>query len=85
MTEVVDEKEELEESMSSSNSSRSSKDDEAFTSRLLEMNNKVEALKTVQNNFSILNEAPRTHYDSDQDIGNNPNNTSLLCDSRNPT
>ena len=47
MTEVVDEKEELEESMSSSNSSRSSKDDEAFTSRLLEMNNKVEALKTV--------------------------------------
>jgi hypothetical protein len=42
MTEVVDENEE-EESMSS-NSSRSSKDDEAFTSRLLEMNNKVNAL-----------------------------------------
>ena len=39
----------------------------------------------MQNNFSILNEGPRTHYDSDQDIGNNLNNTSLLCDSRNPT
>ena len=39
----------------------------------------------MQNNFSILNEAPRTHYDSDQDIGNNKNNKSLLCDSRNPT
>ena len=46
------------------------------------MNNKVNALQTVQNNFSILNEAPRTHYDSDQEINHYKNNISILNDSR---